>query len=161
MISIKYHSGIYTLEVSQFLKIAQEDAWNFFSSPGNLSKITPPSMGFVITSGPAKRMYAGQIISYRVSPFAGFRSNWVTEITRVEEGRFFVDEQRFGPYSLWHHKHFIKEIEGGVEMEDIIDYKIPFGWLGQLMHPILVKPKLDEIFAYRKKKLIELFGEFK
>jgi ligand-binding SRPBCC domain-containing protein len=103
-------------------------------------------------------MFAGQIIQYIVTPVLGIKTKWVTEITHVVDGSYFVDEQRFGPYSLWHHKHFIKEIDGGVEMEDIVDYKIPFGWLGQLMHPILVKPKLNEIFKYRTKKLEELFG---
>jgi len=82
----------------------------------------------------------------------------VTEITQVKKGEYFVDRQLFGPYALWHHKHFINEIPGGVEMEDIIDYKVPLGWLGRLFHPILVKPKLDEIFKHRKMKLIELFG---
>lgn len=158
MISIKYHSGIYTLEVSQFLKIAQEDAWNFFSSPGNLSKITPPSMGFVITSGPAKRMYAGQIISYRVSPFAGFRSNWVTEITRVEEGRFFVDEQRFGPYRMWHHEHIFEPKDSGVLMTDRISYKLPMGILGRLAHSVFVRKKLRRIFEFREITLNQLFN---
>ena len=130
-------------------------------SPKNLKTITPDYMSFDILSGADRKMFPGQIIQYIVTPILGIKTKWVTEITHVVEDEYFVDEQRFGPYSLWHHKHFIKEIEGGVEMEDIIDYKIPFGWLGQLMHPILVKPKLDEIFAYRKKKLIELFGEFK
>ena len=87
--------------------------------------------------------------------------HWVTEITHVKNLEFFVDEQRFGPYSLWHHKHFIKEIPGGVEMEDLIDYKVPLGILGQLVHPLLVQPKLNEIFDYRRTKLIALFGEFK
>lgn len=157
MISIKYHSGIYTLEVSQFLKIGQEEAWNFFSSPGNLSKITPPSMGFVITSGPVKPMYAGQIISYRVSPFAGIRANWVTEITRVEEGRFFVDEQRFGPYRMWHHEHIFEPMDSGVLMTDRVSYKLPMGILGRLAHPLFVKNKLHRIFEYRESKLNELF----
>lgn len=158
MISIKYHSGIYTLEVSQFLKIAQEDAWNFFSSPGNLSKITPPSMGFVITSGPAKCMYAGQIISYRVSPFAGFRSNWVTEITRVEERRFFVDEQRFGPYRMWHHEHIFEPKDSGVLMTDRISYKLPMGILGRLAHSVFVRKKLRRIFEFREITLNQLFN---
>lgn len=91
----------------------------------------------------------------------GIKTKWVTEITHVRDRNYFVDEQRFGPYALWHHKHFLKEIDGGVEMEDIVDYKLPMGWLGQLVHPILVKPKLNEIFEYRRSKLIELFGELK
>lgn len=118
-------------------------------------------MGFNILSGADRAMYPGQVIQYIVTPIAGIKAKWVTEITHVVDKKYFVDEQRFGPYSFWHHKHFIRKIEGGVEMEDIIDYKIPMGILGQMMHPILVKPKLDEIFEYRHKKLIELFGEFK
>lgn len=117
-------------------------------------------MGFEIESGGDRPMFPGQIIQYIVTPVAGIKTKWVTEITHVNEGEYFVDEQRFGPYSLWHHKHFIKEIDGGVEMEDIIDYKLPFGILGQIVHPFLVQPKLQEIFDYRKKKLIELFGEY-
>ena len=105
-------------------------------------------------------MYAGQIIQYIVTPVLGIKTKWVTEITHCIDKHYFVDEQRFGPYALWHHKHFIKEIDGGVEMEDIIDYKVPFGWLGQLVHPILVKPKLEEIFNHRTKKLEELFGTY-
>lgn len=118
-------------------------------------------MGFITLSGDDRPMFPGQIIQYIVTPVLGIPTKWVTEITHVIDKKYFVDEQRFGPYSLWHHKHFIKEIPGGVEMEDIIDYKIPMGILGQLVHPILVKPKLNEIFEYRKTKLIALFGEFK
>jgi len=118
-------------------------------------------MSFNILSGAEKPMFAGQIIQYIVTPILGIKTKWVTEITHVKEGEYFVDEQRFGPYALWHHKHFIKEIDGGVEMEDIIDYKVPMGILGQIVHPILVKPKLEEIFAYRQKKLIALFGTYK
>jgi ligand-binding SRPBCC domain-containing protein len=105
-------------------------------------------------------MYAGQIIQYIVTPLLNIPVKWVTEITHVEEGSYFVDEQRFGPYALWHHKHFIKPIKNGVEMIDIVDYKIPFGFLGQLMHPILVGPKLKEIFDYRRTALIKRFGNY-
>ena len=117
-------------------------------------------MGFHILSGADRPMFQGQLIQYIVTPIAGIKTKWVTEITHVKDKEYFVDEQRFGPYDLWHHKHFIKEIPGGVEMEDIVDYKIPFGVIGQLVHPILVAPKLKEIFTYRRKKLIELFGEY-
>ena len=105
-------------------------------------------------------MYAGQIIQYIVTPVLGIKTKWVTEITQVVDKKYFVDEQRFGPYALWHHKHFIRSIDGGIEMEDIIDYKVPFGWLGKLMQPLLIKPKLKEIFNYRKEKLEELFGVY-
>jgi len=152
---------IYTFHRKQKLPITVEQSWEFLSSPKNLKTITPSYMSFDILSGAEKPMFAGQIIQYIVTPILGIKTKWVTEITHVKENEYFVDEQRFGPYALWHHKHFIKEIEGGVEMEDIIDYKVPMGILGQMIHPILVKPKLEEIFEYRQKKLIELFGTYK
>lgn len=151
---------IYTLHKKQNLPITLDEAWEFLSNPKNLKIITPDYMGFNILSGADKPMFSGQMIQYIVTPILGIPTKWVTEITHVQDKKYFVDEQRYGPYSLWHHKHFLKEIPGGIEMEDIIDYKIPMGILGQLVHPILVKPKLDEIFEYRRKKLIELFGEF-
>lgn len=152
---------IYTLHTKQNLPISIDEAWDFLSDPKNLKTITPDFMGFDIVSGADRKMYPGQIIEYIVKPVLGIPNKWVTEITHVVEGKYFVDEQRFGPYALWHHKHFLKEIPGGVEMEDIIHYKIPFGFIGQLVQPILVAPKLNQIFNYRKVKLIELFGEYK
>lgn len=151
---------IYRLQKKQNLPITVEKAWEFLSDPKNLKAITPDYMGFNILSGADRPMYPGQIIQYIVTPILGIKTKWVTEITHVQHQKYFVDEQRFGPYALWHHKHFIKEIDGGVEMEDIIDYKIPLGILGQMAHPFLVKPKLEEIFSYRQTKLIELFGEY-
>ena len=151
---------IYTLHKKQNLPITKEKAWEFLSSPKNLKTITPDYMGFNILSGADRPMFSGQIIQYIVTPILGIKTKWVTEITHVEEGKYFVDEQRFGPYALWHHKHFINEIDGGVEMEDIIDYKVPFGILGQMLYPILIKPKLEEIFNYRQKKITEIFGKF-
>ena len=152
---------VYKKETVQHINASIEECWAFFSSPRNLQKITPETMGFNITDFDEKSMYAGQIIQYKVSPLAGLKLRWTTEITFVKDKEYFIDEQRFGPYALWHHKHFLKEIPGGVEMEDIVDYKVPMGILGQLVHPFLVKPKLNEIFEYRRNKLIELFGEFK
>lgn len=149
---------IYTLHAKQSLPISIDEAWNFLSNPKNLKVITPDYMGFNIQSGSDRPMFAGQIIEYIVTPILGIKTKWVTEITHSVNKEYFVDEQRFGPYSLWHHKHFIKKIDGGVEMEDLLHYKLPFGVLGQMVHPFLVKPKLDEIFEYRKNKLIELFG---
>ncbi|WP_417357353.1 SRPBCC family protein [Flavobacterium sp.] len=151
---------MYTLHKTQKIPVSLNEAWNFISTPKNLAVITPPSMGFVTLSGDDKDMFAGQIIHYHVSPLLGLKMEWVTEITHVEDKHFFVDEQRFGPYKFWHHKHFLKEIPGGVEMEDIIHYKLPMGILGKMVQPFMVKPKLEEIFEYRKNKLIELFGEF-
>lgn len=152
---------LYTIHKKQKLPITPEAAWDFISNPKNLAVITPDSMGFKTLSGDDRKMFAGQIIHYTISPLLGVKMQWVTEITHVKDMEFFVDEQRYGPYKFWHHKHFIKEIPGGVEMEDIVHYKLPMGVLGDLAHPFLVKPKLNEIFEYRRKKLIALFGEMK
>ena len=150
---------LFQLHAKQALPITREVAWQFLSNPKNLKEITPDHMGFKIISGADRPMFSGQIIQYVVKPFPGVSMKWVTEITHVKEGDYFVDEQRFGPYALWHHKHFIKEIDGGVEMEDLIDYKIPLGFLGQLVQPFLVKKQLNQIFQYREKKLEALFGK--
>lgn len=152
---------LYRLETIQKLPISIIDAWQFLSDPKNLKRITPDYMGFKIVKGAESSMYAGQIIEYVVTPLFGVSTTWVTEITHVKEPEYFVDEQRFGPYALWHHKHFIKPIENGVEMVDIVDYKIPFGFLGQLAQPLVVSPKLKEIFEYRREALIKLFGPYK
>ena len=150
---------LYQLKSRQALPITKEQAWNFFSSPKNLKVITPEHMGFHILDGADTAIFPGQIIQYLVKPFPFYSVKWVTEITHVEPGKFFVDEQRFGPYALWHHKHFIKPLEKGVEMLDIVDYKLPFGILGRIAHPILVKKQLEKIFNFREQKLTELFGK--
>ena len=158
MITFQSHAGIYTLEVQQFINSSLDEAWNFFSSPGNLSKITPQHMGFQITSGEPAKMYPGQIITYRVSPFPGITTNWVTEITHVSEGRFFVDEQRFGPYRMWHHEHHFENRDNGVLMTDRVSYKLPFGVLGRMAHFLFVRKQLNQIFAFRKEYLDRMFG---
>ncbi len=151
---------IYSLHTHQNLPISIEEAWDFLSNPKNLKTITPAFMGFDIVSGADRPMYAGQIIEYVVKPMFGIPTKWVTEITHVENHQYFVDEQRFGPYALWHHKHFLKPLDGGVCMEDLIHYKLPMGILGELVQPFLVQPKLEQIFAYRKQKLEEMFGKY-
>ena len=151
---------IYTLQKKQKLPITVDEAWEFLCNPENLSKLTPKEMNMTIISGADRPMYAGQVLQYTVTPLAGIKSKWVSEITQYQDRKYFVDLQLYGPYAFWHHKHFIHEIDGGVEMEDIIDYKVPLGILGQLIHPILVKPKLDSIFNYRKEKMEEMFGKY-
>ena len=152
---------LYQIHTKQFLPISVKEAWNFLSSPANLQAITPDYMGFQIRSGfsEGEKMYAGMIIEYTVRPVLGIPLHWVTEITHVQEPEYFVDEQRFGPYALWHHKHFIRPVEGGVEMEDVVHYKLPLGWLGKLAHMLFVKRQLRQIFDFREKKLTELFGQ--
>ena len=151
---------LYRLEATQQLPIPPETAWEFLSNPANLQKITPPDMGFEILSGAERPMYAGQLIQYTVSPFPGVRTRWMSEITHVTQGSYFVDEQRYGPYSLWHHKHFIREIEGGVVMEDIVDYKLPLGILGHIAQGLFVRRQLMNIFKFREDALKDLYGSF-
>ena len=151
---------IYTLHKTQKLPISLDDAWEFLCNPANLSKLTPNEMNMKIISGADRPMYAGQVLQYSVTPLPGFKTKWVSEITQYEEKKYFVDLQLYGPYAFWHHKHFVHEIEGGVEMEDIIDYKVPLGILGRLVHPFLVKPKLESIFDYRREQLEQLFGSY-
>ena len=144
----------------QKLAMGVQEAWEFLSDPRNLATITPPSMEFAVLSEYLpEKMYPGLIIAYRVRPMLRLPLRWVTEITHVREPEYFVDEQRFGPYTFWHHKHFIRAIPGGVEMEDLIHYKVPGGPVGRWLAPWLVEPKLKEIFAYRRKQLADRFGE--
>lgn len=149
---------MYQYKSEQNLPIEMEAAWDFLSDPKNLKTITPDYMGFDILSGADRKMFSGQIIQYILTPILGIPFRWVTEITHVDQGRYFVDEQRFGPYTFWHHKHFIEPIEGGVKMTDIVDYKLPLGPLGKLAHWLFVSKKVKEIFSYRTQKLNELFG---
>jgi ligand-binding SRPBCC domain-containing protein len=142
----------------QFVKTDLQTCWDFFSSPANLKRITPSYMGFDVKTEVPTQMYEGLIIAYTVKPLLGIPVEWVTEITHVKDKSFFVDEQRKGPYTMWHHEHHFKEVEGGVEMTDIVSYIIPLGFLGKLVHPFLVKPKLEEIFAYRFKIVEEVFA---
>jgi len=148
------------LTYSQKLPIKLNDAWDFFSSPDNLKIITPQDMDFNIIDWDEKKAYPGQIIQYTVNPGFGIKMKWVTEITQVKENSYFIDEQRFGPYSFWHHKHFIKKIDNGILMDDIIHYKIPFGFIGRILNTIYVQNKLNKIFKYREKKLNEIFGNY-
>ena len=150
---------IYTLERKEVLPVDIETAWDFFSNPNNLSAITPPELDLRVTSGAEERIYPGMIITYEVTPALFLRSGWVTEITHVDAPRYFVDEQRAGPYGFWHHKHFFAETRrGATEARDLVHYSLPFGPLGTAAHGLFVKRRLDSIFDYRSSRLGELFG---
>jgi ligand-binding SRPBCC domain-containing protein len=151
--------AVYQIYKKQRLPITLDEAWEFFSSPKNLQKITPEHMGFHILSGADTEMYPGQIIEYTVKPLLGIPMYWMTEIKNVKHKEFFIDEQRFGPYSLWYHKHFFKEIPGGVEVIDQVHYKLPLGFLGTIAHGLFVKRQLENIFDYRFKVLEEKWGK--
>jgi ligand-binding SRPBCC domain-containing protein len=152
---------MYSLKCIQKLPISLDAAWDFFSSPKNLKEITPDYMGFKVTSDPdfLENAYGGQIISYIVTPILGIPMKWTTEITQVEFQKYFIDEQRFGPYSFWHHQHHFKAIEGGVEMIDLLHYKPPMWILGDIANTLFIKGKINEIFDYRRKVLEEKFGK--
>lgn len=153
-------SKVHRLTSIQKLPLSLKETWDFFSNPHNLLTITPPFLNLrVINEIVGDEAYAGQIITYKVKPFAGIGISWVTEITHVEQEKMFVDEQRKGPYQLWHHQHHFKSIEGGTEMGDIVDYRLPFDIAGEIAHP-LVKKKLFEIFRFRFGKITELFGNW-
>jgi ligand-binding SRPBCC domain-containing protein len=151
----------YALKFKQNVPISLDKAWDFFSSPLNLAKITPPDMRFVVTSDYAaqRKMYAGMIITYKISPLLGIKMNWMTEITHVADKQYFVDEQRFGPYALWHHQHHFKEIPGGVEMTDILHYAIPYSVFGTIANNVFVGKKVRQIFEYRVKAIEDMFGK--
>ena len=150
--------AIYQIREEQILKAGIAELWDFISSPENLKEITPGYMGFEITSKhlPAK-IYPGMMISYLVRPLLGIKMSWLTEITQVREPYYFVDEQRMGPYALWHHEHRLTEAENGVRMIDIVTYRLPAGPLGSLAHRLFVGKQLKGIFKYRKSALINRF----
>jgi ligand-binding SRPBCC domain-containing protein len=152
-------SMLHELRTNQHIKCDIGTVWDFISSPYNLTLITPEFLSFKIISdnNNLKKMHAGQIIEYLVSPVAGIRMHWVTEITHFCENEYFVDEQKIGPYTLWRHKHFLKEVDGGVEMTDIVHYKAPFGILGDLLNSLFIRNRLKKIFDYRFKKIAEIF----
>ncbi|MFK7756525.1 MAG: SRPBCC family protein [Flavobacteriales bacterium] len=152
--------AVYQFYKEQKLNTTVEEIWRFISSPRNLKEITPDYMGFEITTDHLSDiMYPGMIISYKVSPVLGLKMTWVTEITHVEEHDFFVDEQRKGPYKMWHHEHKLIETEDGVIMTDLITYEPPFGFLGAIANKLFIKKQLGEIFDYRTKVLDEKFNK--
>jgi ligand-binding SRPBCC domain-containing protein len=148
---------IYKLEYSQLLSINRTECWKLFSDPHNLQKITPPEMNFEIKSELSSEIYPGQIIIYRIKLFPGIKVKWITEITHVKEGNYFVDEQRFGPYKFWHHQHLFKEVDGGMEIKDIVHYSISLGILGRIMNKLFISRKLENIFQFRKEYLNDLY----
>jgi ligand-binding SRPBCC domain-containing protein len=153
-------SKVYSLKTIQQLPIALPQAWDFFSNPDNLKEITPGNLGFkIVSQHQGNKMYAGQVIEYTVSPVLGIPMYWMTEITHVEDKKYFVDEQRFGPYSMWHHQHHFKAMQNGVEMIDIVHYKLPLWFLGDIAHILFVKKQLKNIFDFRYKKVNEKFGQ--
>lgn len=153
--------AVYEIREKQALPVSLDEAWAFFSHPKNLAEMTPEYLNLKFTNSLFRdEMYAGQVITYTVKPLLGIPMFWMTEITHVKDREFFVDEQRVGPYALWHHQHHFREIPGGVEMTDIVHYKLPGWWLGDLANAVFVRNQLKSIFTFRKAKVEALFGKY-
>jgi ligand-binding SRPBCC domain-containing protein len=154
-------SKVFRLKSIQKLPVELPKTWQFFSDPHNLLTITPPFLNLKVTNDIfSEEVYPGQVMIYTVKPLLGIPFEWMTEITHVEKEKLFVDEQRKGPYKLWHHQHHFKSITGGTEMTDLIHYRLPLGILGSAMNQLVVKEKLEKIFEYRYNKIVELFGKW-
>ena len=144
----------------QFVPGHLDEVWQFFSRPENLDDLTPADLSFEVLSDlDGVKMYEGMLIQYDIRPLLGIRMRWVTEITHIRDHVYFIDEQRFGPYALWHHQHHFEPVEGGVLMRDVLHYKIPYGLLGTLVDTLLVDEKIEGIFAFREQKVRERFGK--
>ena len=147
----------YSLHQEQFIATDLTSAWEFFSRPENLGKLTPPDVGFEIVHNDSEVMHEGQIIVYKIRVLPLIKLSWVTEITHVEAENKFIDNQRVGPYSLWHHTHTFEKVEGGVLMKDDIHYALPMGIFGKIAHLLFVRKKLESIFNFRKGAVEDLF----
>jgi ligand-binding SRPBCC domain-containing protein len=151
--------AIYKLIRRQQLSTPIADLWDFFSDPEKLSVLTPGYMNFRVTSGPLpERIYPGQIVTYKVSPLLNIPLFWMTEITHVVEQKLFIDEQRRGPYKLWHHQHHFQENYDGTLMTDIVHYELPLFLLGRIAHSLFVKKQLNDIFDFRAQQITRIFG---
>jgi len=153
------HMSLHTKSWVQRIPVTIEEAWTFFSMPENLSRITPPEMMFRITGGEGARpIHEGMVINYTLYPFMMIPVNWATEITRVSKPDFFEDRQLQGPYEEWRHRHLFRAIEGGVEMTDVVEYRLPLGEFGELVESLIVGRRLDEVFGYRRRRIGEILG---
>ena len=151
--------GIHSLTYTQRIPVSIDAAWNFFSAPANLARITPPEMFFTITGGSCEMsIFEGMLVTYTLYPFMMIPVRWETEIASVRKPFSFEDIQKSGPYEYWHHKHFFREIEGGVEMTDILEYRLPMDLFGELVNALIVNRRLEEVFGYRRKKIEEILG---
>jgi len=150
---------IHYLHREQVIPASVADVWDYFCDPKNLNKITPPDMNFEVVKGGDEKMYEGQTIEYRVEFIRGIRSMWLTEIAHVRDGKYFVDEQRVGPYRFWYHEHFFEGHPVGTKMTDHVTYAVPFGVLGDLLNVIWISRRLENIFVFRRQKIMELYGE--
>ncbi len=146
------------LKYQQLIHASQNEVWEYFATPQNLNDLTPPDMKFQIVHGGEEAMYQGQLIEYRIQFMPFFKSRWLTEITRVNKPAYFIDEQRIGPYLIWHHEHHFLKTPSGVEMTDLLTYQMPFGPLGDLLHILWIGPRLRSIFNFRASQIEKIFS---
>ena len=149
---------VHVLEQEQLLPVSLEAAWEFFSTPRNLDAITPPDAGFRLLTGSDEPLYDGQILTYRIRLAPLVEVSWVTEIKSVASGQSFIDEQRFGPFKFWHHRHVMEAVEGGTRVHDRVHYAMPFGFIGEIVHALSIRRRLEAIFRYRREVLAKEFG---
>lgn len=152
---------IHTLYREQIIPAPLDIVWEYFCDPKNLNRITPPDMNFEILSGGDVRMYEGQLIEYRVEFVRGIRSRWLTEISHVRACEYFVDEQRLGPYRFWYHEHGFEATSSGTRMTDRVTYEAPVGVLGEILNRLWIAERLNQIFDFRRRTIMELFGDAK
>lgn len=148
---------IYHFEQQQILPISREEAWEFFANPQNLAKLTPNWMGLTMEEEPPQKIYPGMLMTQKVRPLLGIPLTWLTEITHIEEGSYFIDEQRIGPYAFWQHEHRLRETIAGTVLIDRLHYALPFGFIGRLAHELTVKQKVAAVFRYRYEVLGKMF----
>lgn len=150
---------MYLKEWQQVVPAEMNAVWEFFSRPENLNKITPKDMDFeIVTKLEGLEMYPGMLVRYIVSPLPLMKSDWVTEITAMATHKYFIDEQRFGPFTFWHHQHHFKATDDGVLLTDILHYAVPFGPVGRMVNAIMINKRIDDIFTYRQAVIEDLFG---
>lgn len=154
--------AIHSITATQLVPVCIQEAWNFFSNSGNLRKITPNNLDLIVMShNDTREIYPGQIITYKFNSGFGMPIYWTNEITHVEREKFFVDEQLDGPFGMWHHQHHFKKFNNEVEIKDVIHYKMPLWFIGDMMHAVMVKHQLRKIFTYRFQKIEEIMGKSK
>ncbi len=148
---------MYQIRRTQIIPADLQTCWGFFADSQNLLRITPPNMQMKPLTKEPEHMYPGLMIAYKVTPLLGIKLTWITEITHVYEKQYFIDEQRKGPFRIWHHEHHFKAVEGGTEMTDLLSYELPLGLLGKLANPIIVRKNLNDLFDYRYQRIEEIF----
>lgn len=149
---------IYTLSNSQKLPITIEEAWDFLSDPTQLETITSSDMEFKTVTPLPEKMYEGMLMHYQIAPLAGIRLNWVTQITHIEKGVRFIDEQRLGPFRFWHHEHRLIEMDDGIVMQDIVHYVMPFSFIGRIAHWTSIRKLLESLFKFRTEQIETYFN---